>query len=69
MTIKNFIKNYTKSIMRDEAAIFAGSGYSIDAGFCDWKDLLSGIATDLGLDIEKESDYISLAQYYQNTNG
>ena len=64
-----FIKKYTEAIIRDEAAVFAGAGYSKEAGFCDWKGLLSDIAQDIELDIEKETDYISLAQYYENSNG
>lgn len=69
MKAEQFIKRFSDAIIHDEAAVFAGSGYCIDAGFCDWKNLLKGIAEDLELDIEKETDYISLAQYYQNANG
>ncbi len=64
-----FIKKYTEAIIRDEAAVFAGAGYSREAGFCDWKGLLKDIAEDIELDINKETDYISLAQYYENANG
>lgn len=64
-----FIKKYTEALVRDEAAVFAGAGYSREAGFCDWKGLLRDVATDIELDIEKETDYISLAQYYENANG
>ena len=64
-----FIKKYTEAIIRDEAAIFAGAGYSREAGFCDWKGLLKNVASDIELDIERETDYISLAQYYENANG
>lgn len=64
-----FIKKYTEAIIRDEAAVFAGAGYSREAGFCDWKGLLRDVAYDIELDIDKETDYISLAQYYENANG
>lgn len=66
---KAFIKKFSDAIIRDEAAVFAGAGYSREAGFCNWKELLKDIADDLNLDIEKESDYISVAQYYENKNG
>ena len=66
---KTFIKKYSDAIIRDEAAVFAGAGYSKEAGFCNWKELLKDVAEDLNLSIEKESDYISLAQYYENKNG
>ena len=50
-------------------AIFAGAGLSVGAGFVDWAGLMAPIATELGLDIEKEkSDLISLAQYHFNEN-
>lgn len=64
-----FIKKFTEAIIRDEAAVFAGAGYSREAGFCDWKGLLRDVAQDIELDIDKETDYISLAQYYENANG
>lgn len=64
-----FVRKYTEAIIRDEAAVFAGAGYSREAGFCDWKGLLKNVARDIELDIEKENDYISLAQYYENANG
>lgn len=49
--------------------MFIGAGFSMNAGYVDWKSLLSGIAEDLGLDIEKETDLVSLAQYNYNENG
>ena len=49
--------------------MFIGAGFSMNAGCVDWKSLLSGIAEDLGLDIEKETDLVSLAQYNYNENG
>lgn len=64
-----FIKKYSDAIIRDEAAVFAGAGFSREAGFCNWKELLEDVANELDLDIEKETDYISLAQYYENSNG
>lgn len=48
--------------------MFIGAGFSMNAGYVDWKSLLSGIAEDLGLDIEKETDLVSLAQYNYNEN-
>lgn len=45
-------------------AIFAGAGFSRGAGYVDWKALLEPIANDLELDIEKEWDLVTLAQYH-----
>jgi hypothetical protein len=41
MTIppEQFIRDFTKEIRSKNAAIFAGAGLSIPAGFVDWKGL------------------------------
>jgi hypothetical protein len=67
--IQKFIRDYIKAIKESNAAIFAGAGLSKPAGFVNWKELLKEIAEDLGLDIDKEQDLISLAQYHVNENG
>ena len=38
----------------------------MSAGYVDWKKLLQPIAQNLGLDIDKEHDLISVAQYHLN---
>ena len=64
-----FIRDYTKAILDGSAAIFAGAGLSRSSGYVDWKNLLRNIASDINLDIEKETDLISVAQYYENEKG
>lgn len=49
-------------------AIFAGAGFSRSAGYVDWRTLLKPIADDLDLDVEKEWDLVTLAQYHTNIN-
>jgi len=66
--IESFIKNYLKEIEENNAAIFAGAGLSVASGHVDWKGLLEEFAEELGLNIEKEHDLISLAQYHLNKN-
>lgn len=67
MNIEYFVEIYTKAIKEDNAAIFAGAGLSSGAGFVNWKQLLTNIADELGLNVEKEQhDLIGLAQYYCN---
>lgn len=39
---------------------------SASSGFVNWKELLRDLAVELKLDIEKEHDLISIAQYYFN---
>lgn len=67
--INLFINEFTKEIKEGNAAIFAGAGLSVPAGFVDWKKLLEPIANELGLEIDRESDMVSLAQYHYNENG
>nr|A0A5B8Z1N3.2 RecName: Full=NAD(+) hydrolase ThsA; Short=NADase ThsA; AltName: Full=Thoeris protein ThsA [Cytobacillus dafuensis] len=63
------IKEFLKALHEDNAAIFAGAGLSAASGFVNWKGLLKEAADELELDIEKETDLISLAQYFFNKNG
>lgn len=64
-----FIKQYSKEIEEESAAIFAGAGLSVSAGFVDWTNLLKPFADELGVDISRETDLVSLAQYYINRKG
>ena len=63
---KQFIKDYIIEINSGDAAIFAGAGLSASSGFVNWKELLRDLAVELKLDIEKEHDLISIAQYHFN---
>lgn len=67
--LNRFIDKYAKAIKENNAAIFAGAGLSIPAGFVNWKNLLRDIADELNLDIDKENDLIALAQYHYNEKG
>jgi len=67
--LESFYANYVKAIHAGHAAIFAGAGLSRSSGYVDWKGLLKGIAKDLGLDIDKETDLIAVAQYHENKYG
>jgi len=64
-----FTEKYLKAINNENAAIFAGAGLSVSTGLVNWKNLLRDIAVELNLDIDKEDDLISLAQYYENEKG
>lgn len=66
--IEQFIKDFLREIEENNAAIFAGAGLSAASGHVDWKGLLKEFADELYLDIEKENDLISLAQYHLNKN-
>lgn len=62
------INKLVDELDRNNLAIFAGAGLSVDAGFVNWKVLLKNLAEEIGLDIKKESDLVSLAQYHTNEN-
>lgn len=60
------ISRYTSAIRDGNAAIFAGAGLSRASGYVDWKTFLRPFAEELNLDPEKETDLLSVAQYYKN---
>ena len=59
----------SSEIQAENLAIFAGAGMSAASGFVDWANLLRPIADELLLDIDKETDLVSLAQHHCNSNG
>jgi len=67
--LEQFADKYVRSINAGNAALFAGAGLSVASGLVNWKELLREIAKDLKLDVDKETDLIALAQYYQNERG
>ena len=67
--ISLFVDKFVKEIKDNNAAMFIGAGFSKSAGYVDWKNLLRNIAEDLELDVDKEYDLVSLAQYCYNKNG
>lgn len=64
---KELIKAIEKAIISNELGAFIGAGLSIPAGFCSWKELLKEPADEIGLNIDKETDLVNLAQYYANS--
>lgn len=64
--INVFINKYVKEIRNNNAAFFAGAGFSKESGYVDWKTLLESIASELGIEVEKEHDLVALAQYCYN---
>lgn len=67
MTQKNrFVQTLVKELREENLAVFAGAGLSVPAGFVSWQELLKPIAEELDLDVNREHDLVSLAQYYTN---
>ncbi len=69
LEINSFINDYNKCIKEGCAAIFAGAGLSVASGYVDWKELLRNPAKKIGLDVDKETDLVALAQYIYNKDG
>lgn len=66
---EELIRKYVRAIHDGNAAVFAGAGLSRPSGFVDWKGLLRPLASDIGLNVDKEHDLLSLAQFYKNKKG
>jgi hypothetical protein len=65
---EEFLAAYLKELAENNAAVFVGAGLSKAAGYVDWPGLLKPIATELGLDVTKEPNLVTLAQYHLNRN-
>lgn len=66
--VEEFVGKFLTELREDNAAVFVGAGLSKAAGFVDWRGLLEPIAGPLGLDVQKESDLVGLAQFHLNAN-
>ena len=66
MNLKQFEKIILRELINENLAIFAGAGLSMGSGYVSWKELLRDIATDINLEIDKEHDLLSVAQYHVN---
>ncbi|MBE2262434.1 MAG: SIR2 family protein [Burkholderiaceae bacterium] len=64
--LERFIQDYSDAMRQGNAAIFAGAGLSVAAGFVDWKGLLQPLAEELNLDMAREHDLVRVAQYHVN---
>ena len=66
MDKKLLIKKYCEALENGRAAIFAGAGLSVGAGFVDWKGLLKDVAEELNIQLRSYTNLVDLAQYYVN---
>ena len=64
-----FVRDFTRELHAQNAAVFAGAGLSMASGYVDWKGLLEELVRDLSLDPEIETDLVSVAQYHCNQAG
>lgn len=66
MKLNDFINEYANSLKNGEAGLFVGAGLSFDSGMPSWKELLRKPAKSIGMDVDREEDLITLAQYFVN---
>jgi hypothetical protein len=66
MNKRQFVDRYSKWVDKGSAAAFIGAGMSQAANYPSWRSLLADVATELGLDIEREHDLAGVVQYYLN---
>jgi hypothetical protein len=69
LAIKNFVTEYLAELVEGNAALFAGAGLSVGAGYVDWRELIRPLSVELDLDIELESDLVAVAQFHVNASG
>ncbi len=65
-SFNHFFEEFGRAINDHDAAVFAGAGLSVPAGFKTWPALLADVASDLGLEIDRETDLLALAQFHVN---
>lgn len=69
MKRETLVERYVEAIDKGNAAVFAGAGLSMSQGYVSWSKLLEKAAIEIGLDVKKETDLITIAQYYKNEQG
>jgi Sir2- and TIR-associating SLOG family/SIR2-like domain len=62
----DFVERYSRAARAGDAALFIGAGLSRPADLPDWRNLLRDVATSLGLDIDRETDLLAVAQFHVN---
>lgn len=69
MKIDHVVLRVVQALRQGNLAVFAGAGLSMPAGYVDWKGLLRPLASELGIDVDRETDLVSVAQFYYNSKG
>ncbi|CAN7776116.1 SIR2 family protein [Cupriavidus necator] len=64
--VEAFIDRYVTELRSGTAAVFAGAGLSVNSGYVNWAELLRDIAAELGLDVDRETNLVAVAQYHFN---
>ena len=63
-TKEGLVSDFASQLQLGKATLFIGSGISRKSGYAGWKDVLKDVAAEIDLDVDKEKDLITLAEYY-----
>lgn len=66
---QEFLSRFGKNLSEGSAALFIGAGCSQASGHVNWRGLLESIATDIGLEVAKETDLLAVAQFHETNRG
>jgi hypothetical protein len=66
---ESMLRHFSEELQAGTSALFVGAGISVPAGYVSWKTLMHEIANDLGLDVNRETDLIAIAQFDVNRRG
>lgn len=66
---QRFVDHFLNELRANNAAVFVGAGLSMPAGYVDWAGMLAPLAEEIGVDVQREQDLVSVAQYYVNRVG
>lgn len=69
MERNDFIKRYSKVIIKNNASLFLGAGFSMNSNLPSWEMLFSECARELKIPLNKDTDYSQIAQYYETICG
>lgn len=65
---EQFYRLFSKALDERSAGLFVGAGLSAAVGYPAWKAFLREVAEELELEIDRESDLLSLAQFHVTRN-
>jgi hypothetical protein len=64
--MNHFLDFFADQAINNEASLFLGSGVSSESGYLSWGALFKPLAEELEIELDKNSDLYSVAQYYAN---
>jgi len=61
--VDDFVQEFARELLNDNAAIFLGAGASMAAGYPSWRALVDEIAKGLKLTIDDHDDLAAVVQW------